>query len=347
MMVMYDCLNLQLLGRLEKRERINYVNIFSVMTSAHTLQGFDDPVKRAAAIQKAIDDAAAAERQRIELLEQLAKAAAVEAEKAKKAGKPVPEQQPVITPSVVGVVAKVEEEVSKNASKDRWGIDDYDDDLSVSAAATVELTENEINAMSYDAIRGKIIDSKTARFTYDYTWHAHRFLMTITHGHVVCLSERRGLVNIVMYPLDAMVDDMLSSAAAQGSHSVASAPLDTGKAATSVPKNSSAMSKRVADTYSHLDHTMTSIDGKGTLKPLGKLRLTEERLHALDSSIAAVPVAADRRGDMDRDINISRSHTAASSHRDLFFNRSAFDHHHLISSSSSLSVPRLPSSYCS
>jgi G3E family GTPase len=87
------------------------------------------------------------------------------------------------------------------------------------------------------------------------------------------------------------------------------------------------MSKRVADTYSHLDHTMTSIDGKGTLKPLGKLRLTEERLHALDSSIAALPVAADRRGDMDRDI-ISRSHTAASSHRDLFFNRSAFDHHH-------------------
>lgn len=182
--------------------------------------------------------------------------------------------------------------------------------------------------LSYDAIRGKIIDSRTAHFTYDYTWHAHRFLMTITHGHVVCLSERRGLVNIVMYPLDAMVDDMLSSAAAQGSHSVASAPLDTGKAATSVPKNSSAMSKRVADTYSHLDHTMTSIDGKGTLKPLGKLRLTEERLHALDSSIAALPVAADRRGDMDRDILISRSHTAASSHRDLFFNRSVVDHHH-------------------
>ena len=324
MMVMYDCLNLQLLGRLEKRERINYVNIFSVMTSAHTLQGFDDPVKRAATIQKAIDDAAAAERQRIELLEQLAKAAAVEAEKAKKAGKPVPEYQPVITPAVVGVAAKVEEEVSKNTNKDRGGIDDYDDDISISAA-TVDLTENEINAMSYDAIRGKIIDSKTARFTYDYTWHAHRFLMTITHGHIVCLSERRGLVNIVMYPLDAMVDDMLSSASV--SHSVASAPLDTGKAATSVPKNSSAMSKRVADTYSHLDHTMTSIDGKGTLKPLGKLRLTEERLHALDSSIAAVPVAADRRGEMDRDIIISRSHTAASSHRDLFFSRSAFDHH--------------------
>lgn len=181
--------------------------------------------------------------------------------------------------------------------------------------------------MPYDAIRGKIIDRKTARFTYDYTWHSHRFLMTITHGHVVCLSERRGLVNIVMYPLDAMVDDMLSTAAAQGSHSVASAPLDTGKAAASVPKN---MSKRVADTYSHLDHTMTSIDGKGTLKPLGKLRLTEERLHALDSSIAAVPVAADRRGDMSTDIIISssshsHSHTAASSYRDLFFSRSAFD----------------------
>lgn len=324
MMVMYDCLNLQLLGRLEKRERINYVNIFSVMTSAHTLQGFDDPVKRAAAIQKAIDDAAAAERQRIELLEQLTKAAAVEAEKAKKAGKPVPE--PVITPAVVGVAAKVEEEMSKNANKDRGGIDD-DDDLSVSTVAAVELTENEINAIPYDAIRGKVIDRKTSRFTYDYTWHTHRFLMTITHGHVVCLSERRGLVNIVMYPLDAMVDDMLSTAAAQGSHSVASAPLDTGKAAASVPKN---MSKRVADTYSHLDHTMTSIDGKGTLKPLGKLRLTEERLHALDSSIAAVPVAADRRGDMSRDIIISssshsHSHTAASSHRDLFFSRSAFD----------------------
>jgi hypothetical protein len=138
MMVMYDCLNLQLLGRLEKRERINYVNIFSKMTSAHTLQGFDDPVKRAAAIQKAIDDAAAAERQRIELLEQLAKAAAVEAEKAKKAGKPVPE--PVITPAVVGVAAKVEEEMSKNANKDRGGIDD-DDDLSVSTVAAVELTD--------------------------------------------------------------------------------------------------------------------------------------------------------------------------------------------------------------
>jgi hypothetical protein len=139
--------------------------------------------------------------------------------------------------------------------------------------------------------------------------------------------------------LDAMVDDMLSSAAAQGSHSVASAPLDKGKAATSVPKNSSAMSKRVADTYSHLDHTMTSIDGKGTLKPLGKLRLTEERLHALDSSITAVPVAADRRGDMDRDIIISRSHTAASSHRDLFFNRSAFDHHHHQQQSISAQTP--------
>ena len=30
---------------------------------------------------------------------------------------------------------------------------------------------------------------------------------------------------------------------------------------------------------------------------------------------------------MDRDIIISRSHTAACSHRDLFFNRSVFDHH--------------------
>ena len=321
MMVMYDCLNLQLLGRLEKRERINYENIFSVMTSACTLQCFDDPVKRAAAIQKAFDDAAAAELQRIELIEQLAKAAAIEAEKAKKSGKPIPEPVAIIAPPMVVV-----EEVPKKKMID----DDHDDGVaSAVSSAVVELSENEINAMPYAAIRGAIIDSKTARFTHDYTWHAHRLLMTLTRGHVVCLSERRGLVNIVMYPLDAMVDDMLSFAASHGSHIMAPAPLGTGKSATtaaassSAPKHSSAMSKRVADTYAHLDHTMTDIDGKGTLKPLGKLRLTEERLHALAVAPVVAPpaVAVDRR---DRDIitSSSSSHTAYS-HRDLF-SRSAF-----------------------
>jgi len=90
-----------------------------------------------------------------------------------------------------------------------------------------------------------------------------------------------------MYPLEAMVDDILSAAASNGSNNVAITPLNAGKSATTtILKNSTALSKRVADTYAHLDHTMTDIDTKGTLKPIGKLRLTEERLHALDSSLA-------------------------------------------------------------
>lgn len=267
MMLMYDTFNNTLLGRLEKRERSNFINIFTTMKTWRTLPTFEDPLKKAAAIKKAADIAAAAELLRIQT-------AALEAEKAKKAGKPIPQ---VIPPVVIAEPSDIDKSIEINK-----------EDIKVT-----EPVENEINLVPYPSILELLYSNNS--FTSDLSWYSYRFLLTMSSNHIITICERNSKPCLVMFSLDSVYQDIKVLQSDNNSILNSNTNFLNSIPSTSMTKISSNNSyhmnninshkkQYVQDTYANLDHQITRLDNNGTLIPIVQLRLTEERLHALENS---------------------------------------------------------------
>lgn len=232
----------ELIGRLEKRERVDYQFVYSSVHSWRGLPTFEDPVKKVAYL-KAAEEAAAVAAQEAEAARLLAiQQAAVDAEKAEKAAAKAGKgkaahvevvQDVVVDPPVVDALPVVEPYQYVPQPE--------------------ELREDQIDAIPYSQVLHAFADPDTGD---SRRWQAFRGIIGIFGNSVVCSSERNGQPNLMLFSLSCLLG----------------------------PTHGVTM-KSSAETESNETQLAVLAAKSGDAKPAQHLRLTEERLLALESSI--------------------------------------------------------------
>ena len=176
----------RLIGRLEKRERVDFQNLFSVFYTWQDLPKFEDPVKKAAAELAAALAAQEAEAQRLLQVQQ----AAAEAEKAAKAGK-APKPTPLSEPPPGPQAESSSEQIAEMESRQ----------------AAPEMQEESVNAMPYNDILAAIGSGSAS-----CAWRAHRSVKALSASHLICSANRHGEVLAAAFNLQSLLQTAAETA---------------------------------------------------------------------------------------------------------------------------------------
>mmetsp|Transcript_18639 Transcript_18639/g.31256 ORF Transcript_18639/g.31256 Transcript_18639/m.31256 type:complete len:1322 (-) Transcript_18639:75-4040(-) len=169
-----------LIGRIEKRQRINYENVFSSFLCHRTLPAFEDPIKkeaaRIAAEQAAIAAAEEAEAQRILTEQQAAAEAAKAAAKAGKGGKAAAPAEPV----------EAEKEEEKEEEEEVGEQEPAISEPPPYVPSPPDIQESEVDVVSYSELLTCIGDGNLSA-----QWQGYRPISSVGPGHYICAANRR------------------------------------------------------------------------------------------------------------------------------------------------------------
>jgi hypothetical protein len=254
----YDSRSRVLAGRAQKRERVDFQDSFSSFLCWALLPTFEDPIKKDAARVAAVEAAARAvlEAEAAQLAAEAAAAKAAAGGKGGKAAAPVEE-------------APAPEEVEENQAES----EPAQEPPYVYVPQPPEPQENEVDLVSSQQLR-QAMGTAGDRLSSGASdgWQGLCCLADLSSELLLCSAQRGGSPVLVVYALD----DFLAAAA--------SVP---GTAATAVAARGSQAGPLTAAATAPLTgaprHLQSHVDVQMTV-PAEKLRLTEARLQALEST---------------------------------------------------------------
>lgn len=278
----------ELIGRAEKRERIDYRNVFTSFHSWRSLPVFEDPPKKAAALRAAEEAAALAaqeaEAQRILAAQQAAaeaeKAAKAAAGKAGKSGAavtevPVPVEEP--EPEPVEVIPEPYVYVPREE----------------------DTKEQQIDVQPYDEVKHLIGTGNESAL-----WQTRSCIAALSATHVACVGNRAGQPCVVLYNLQAMLAASVASTkqamepiGAVAQRATSASPM---KGASS-QLNRTASKAPVSAAGTGQGRTTVMQAQEAPKQQQQQLRLTEARLQQLENTFPALqaqqaPAAALKQG---------------------------------------------------
>lgn len=295
----------QLIGRTEKRERIDYNNVFSSFCSWSTLPVFEDPLKKAAALREAEEAAALAaqeaEAARIQAIQQ----AAVEAEKAAKAAAAKGGKGGAAAAPVEAALLPAEEPVPEEEVRTPY----------VYVPRAEEIQEHQVDVIPYEEMRALIGSGSDSSL-----WQTRSCILALSSTHVACVANRAGQPCVVMYNLQSMVAASVANAQQPRERSAAAsaATKDSGNAGNSSSSTQQQLVPRRASKVPPVLSTVAVPQGTNQQQQQQQqLRLTEARLQQLENSFPGAAVTTQARATSQQQLGTNGAIPASSASSSL------------------------------